>query len=124
MIKILLVEDEIETADCIAKLLTRKGFDVTVAYDLPSAMKSDLPSYQLILLDILLKGEKSFPLLKKLKQEFPDIPVVIVSAYDNDENIKEVKRLGADEIITKPIITEQLENFILSKVKPLRKENN
>jgi len=124
MIKILLVEDEKETADCIAKLLTRKGFDVTVAYDLPSAMKSDLSSYQIILLDILLKGEKSFPLLKKIKQEFPNIPVVIVSAYDNDENIKEVKRLGADEIITKPVITEQLENFILSKVKPLRKENN
>jgi DNA-binding response OmpR family regulator len=124
MIKILLVEDERETADRIAKLLTRKGFNIDVAYDLSSAMNSNLSSYQLILLDILLKGEKSFPLIKKVKQEFPDIIVVIVSAYDNDQNIIEAKRLGADEVITKPVIIEQLENFILSKVKPLRKGNN
>jgi DNA-binding response OmpR family regulator len=124
MIKILLVEDEKETADGIARLLIRKGFDVDVAYDLASAMESNFPSYQLILLDILLKDEKSFPLLEKVKREFPNVLVMIVSAYDNDQNIIEAKRLGADEIITKPLIIEQLESFILSKVKPLGKENN
>ncbi|MFA5272427.1 MAG: response regulator [Candidatus Omnitrophota bacterium] len=124
MIKILLVEDEKETADGIARLLNRKGFDVDVAYDLASAMESNFPSYQLILLDILLKDEKSFPLLEKVKREFPEVLVMIVSAYDNDQNIIEAKRLGADEIITKPLIIEQLESFILSKVKPVAKESN
>jgi DNA-binding response OmpR family regulator len=117
MIRILLVEDEKETADRIAKLLTRKGYEVDVEYDLAGAFSSDISSYRIVLLDILLKGEKSFPLLKKIKSEYPDIPVIIVSAYDNDENITEVKRLKADGIMTKPIVIEQLEDFILSKIK-------
>lgn len=124
MIKILLVEDEKETADRIARVLNRKGFDVDVLYDLSSAMEHELSSYRLIFLDLLLKGEKSFSFLKKIKQEFPNILVVVVSAYDNDENIKEVKKLGADEIITKPVTIEQLGDFILSKGEFLRKESD
>ena len=120
MIKILLVEDEKETADGIARLLNRKGFDVDVAYELSTALTRDFPSYQLILLDILLKGEKSFPLLEKVKLEFPNIPVMIVTAYDNDENVREAKRLGADRIVTKPIIIEQLESFILSEINTVK----
>ncbi len=123
MIKILLVEDEKETADCVAKLLNRKGFEVDVKYDLASAIAADLSSYQVILLDILLRSEKSFPLLKKIKKEYPNIPVLIVSAYDDDENIKEAKRLKADGVMTKPIVIEQLESFILSKLKSSGKES-
>jgi len=123
MIKILLVEDEKETADRIAKLLGRKGYEVDVKYDLAGALSSDISSYRIILLDILLKGEKSFPFLKKIKAEYPAVPVIIVSAYDNDENITEVKKLKADGIMTKPIVIEQLESFINSKLKLTNNEN-
>lgn len=121
MEKVLLVEDEKETADAIARFLTRKGFEVDVAYDLASALGKTLTDYNIILLDILLKGEKSFPMLKKVKQEQPKTPVIIVSAYDNDENIMEAKRLGADGFIAKPVMTEYLENFLLSKIHALRR---
>ncbi len=122
MDKILLVEDEKETADAIARFLTRKGFEIDVAYDLSTALGKNISDYQIVLLDILLKGEKSFPMLKKIKQEQPKLPVIIVSAYDNDENIMEAKKLGADGFIAKPVMTEYLENFLLSKIHSLRKK--
>lgn len=122
MDRILLVEDEKETADAIARFLTRKGFEIDVAYDLPAALSKNVSDYNLVLLDILLKGEKSFPMLKKIKQEQPKLPVIIVSAYDNDENIVEAKKLGADGFIAKPVMTEYLENFLLSKINSLRRK--
>jgi len=122
MDRILVVEDEKETADAIARFLTRKGFEIDVAYDLSSALSKNVSDYQIVLLDILLKGEKSFPMLQKIKQEQPKLPVIIVSAYDNDENITEAKRLGADGFIAKPVMTEYLENFLLSKIHSLRKK--
>ncbi|MDD4954922.1 MAG: response regulator [Candidatus Omnitrophica bacterium] len=122
MDRILMVEDEKETADAIARFLTRKGFEIDVAYDLPSALSKNVSDYNLVLLDILLKGEKSFPMLKKIKQEQPKLPVIIVSAYDNDENIVEAKKLGADGFIAKPVMTEYLENFLLSKINSLRRK--
>lgn len=121
MDKILLIEDEKETADAIARFLKRKGFELDVVYDLASALGKNVSDYQIVLLDILLKGEKSFPMLKKIKQEQPKLPVIIVSAYDNDENIMEAKKLGADGFIAKPVMTEYLENFLLSKIHSLRK---
>ena len=122
MEKILLVEDEKETADAIARFLTRKGFEIDVAYDLSTALAKNISDYQIVLLDILLKGERSFPMLKKIKEEQPKIPVIIVSAYDNDENITEAKKLGADGFIAKPVMTEYLENFLLSKINSLRRK--
>lgn len=122
MDRILVVEDEKETADAISRFLTRKGFQIDVAYDLSSALTKNIADYQIVLLDILLKGEKSFPLLTKIKQEQPNIPVIIVSAYDNDENITEAKKLGADGFIAKPVMTEYLENFLLSKIQSLRRK--
>jgi len=122
MDKILLVEDEKETADAIARFLTRKGYEIDVAYDLSTALSKNVSDYNLVLLDILLKGEKSFPMLKKIKQEQPRLPVIIVSAYDNDENIVEAKKLGADGFIAKPVMTEYLENFLLSKIQSLRRK--
>ncbi|MDD4182901.1 MAG: response regulator [Candidatus Omnitrophica bacterium] len=122
MDKILLVEDEKETADAIVRFLTRKGYAIDVAYDLSTALSKNVSDYNLVLLDILLKGEKSFPMLKKIKQEQPKLPVIIVSAYDNDENIVEAKKLGADGFIAKPVMTEYLENFLLSKIQSLRKK--
>jgi two-component system response regulator HydG len=120
MEKVLLVEDEKETAAMIAKFLQRKGFDVDIAHDLAGGMNRFLPYYNIVLLDIKLDGENSFPLLKKIKSECPECLVIMVSAHDTDENIIQAKQLGADGFIAKPIVSENLENFLLSKIHSLR----
>ena len=123
MEKILLVEDEVEVADIIAGFLEKKGFFVDVAYDLAGGMEKFYPhSYAIVLLDIMLKGEKSFSLLEKIKKESPQTAVIMVSGHDNNENIAEAKKKGADGFIPKPFKIDYLEGFLLSKIDSLRRE--
>jgi DNA-binding response OmpR family regulator len=122
MEKILIVEDEKETADIIASFLKRKGFQTEVVYDLPTALSKNLTDYNVALLDIVLKEEKSFPLLKKIKKDSPETTVLMVSAHDDEENIREAKSLGADGFIAKPVMSEYLEGFLLSKIHSLRRK--
>ena len=122
MEKILLIEDEVEVADIIAKFLQRKGFTVSVAYDLEGGLEKFVPKYYtIVLLDIMLKGQKSFFLLDKIKQESPQTLVIMVSGYDDSENIAEAKKRGADGFVPKPFKIEYLEGFLLSKIKSLRR---
>ena len=122
MEKILLVEDEKETAVMVARFLERKGFHVDVAYTLPQGLDAFSPEHKIVLLDIMLEGETCFPLLKKIKDERPQTGVIVVSAHDDEENIREAKRLGADDFIAKPFVSEHLEGMLLSKIHSLSKE--
>lgn len=122
MENILIVEDERETADTMAVALRRRGYSVDCAYTLAQGLKLFGGEYCAVLLDILLGTEKSFPLLKKIKEEYPQTIVIMVTAYDEDDNVREAKRLGADGFITKPFMTEYLENLILSKIRSLKKK--
>jgi two-component system OmpR family response regulator len=122
MVKILVVEDEKATADMIITFLKRKGFATDVAYDLLSAMDKTVTDYDIVLLDIILKDAKSFPLLKKIKEQSPKTAVIMVSAHDDDVNIAEAKKLGADWFIAKPMMSEYLESFLLAKINSLCKK--
>jgi DNA-binding response OmpR family regulator len=122
MEKILLVEDEVEIADIVAKFLKRKGFFVDVVHDLAGGMQKFIPGYYtIVLLDIMLKGEKSFSLLEKIKQESPQTAVIMVSGHDNNENIALAKKKGADGFIPKPFKIDYLEGFLLAKINSLRR---
>jgi DNA-binding response OmpR family regulator len=122
MENILIVEDERETADTMAIALRRRGYSVDCAYRLAQGLKLFNSEYGAVLLDILLGTEKSFPLLKKIKEEHPETVVIMVTAYDEDDNVREAKRLGADAFITKPFMTEYLENLIVTKIRSLKKK--
>ncbi|MBU2102796.1 MAG: response regulator [Candidatus Omnitrophota bacterium] len=122
MERILIVEDEHEVAETMAVALRRRGHQVDLAHTLAQAMKTSANDYPVILLDILLGTEKSFPFLKKIKEDNPSAIVIMVTAYDEDENVREAKRLGADAFLTKPFMTEYLENLIISKINSLKKK--
>ena len=117
MKKIFLVEDEKMVADVIARFFEKKGFQVDVAYDLTTGFEMWKPGFDLVLLDINLRDETSFPLLKKIKEENPDIPVLIFSGYDSEENIQKAKKLGADGFIPKPFRIEFLNKRLSTNIK-------
>lgn len=120
MKKILVVEDEQLIADVVVKFLSNKGYEVDVAYDLPSAFEAYHPGLDVILLDIDLKGEESFSLLSKIKSETPNIVVLMFSGYDSEDYINKAKKLGADGFIPKPFRIEFLEDFLLPKIEHIR----
>ncbi|MDY6801850.1 MAG: response regulator [Bacteroidota bacterium] len=103
---ILIVDDSETNLVLLEAILEDADFDVKTAYSTKEAEKV-LKSYtpQLILLDLLMPNENGFDLLRKLKShnDLKVIPIIIVTAFANNENKVIAKDLGAEDIIEKPI---------------------
>ena len=124
MKKILLVEDEEAVAEFIFVYFSKKGITVDIAYDLDQGNEMFGPEYCLVILDVMMHGSTSFPLLARIKEENPKMPVFMFSSYDDEEFMDEAKRLGADGFVPKSMGLEYLEDFYLSKVKHLFDEES
>jgi YesN/AraC family two-component response regulator len=67
----------------------------------------------LILSDINMPGMTGFELLEKVKSEYPELKVMMISAYGDDEHTQKAMQLGADELLAKPIDFNKLEEKLL-----------
>jgi DNA-binding NtrC family response regulator len=84
MANILIVDDQACVRDLIAEILFDEGHKVRSAGDVASAMKEVRSSWpELILLDLYLDGPQGFGLLRDIKRRHPDLPVIMVTAYDS-----------------------------------------
>ncbi len=98
--RILLVEDDIETSDMLKDFLITENFEVVTAYDGKSACKKFLENkYSLVLLDIMIPGINGIEVMKIIR-ESSTVPIIIISAKDSDKTLG--LGLGADDYITKP----------------------
>lgn len=107
--KILLVDDERALREMVYGFLQRAGFhQVTMAGSCKEAEKL-FPDTEphLILLDVMLPDGDGFSLLRKLRQ-ISEVPVIFLSARDEDESRLRGLGLGADDYITKPFLPEEL----------------
>lgn len=99
---VLIIEDELSLAELIAMYLNREGIETSIA---GSAEEADRQlaggSFDLITLDINLPGKDGFEFLQQFRRNY-EIPVVIVSAREADEDIIMGLGIGADEFVTKP----------------------
>lgn len=107
--KILLVDDERALREMVSGFLRRAGFHkVTVAANCLEAEELfALKEPHLVLLDVILPDGDGFSLLKKLRK-MSEVPVIFLSARDEDENRLRGLGLGADDYITKPFLPEEL----------------
>lgn len=107
--KILLVDDEKALREMVCGFLQRAGFhEVTMAGNCKEAEEvfSDTEPH-LILLDVMLPDGDGFSLLKRLRK-ISEVPVIFLSARDEDESRLRGLGLGADDYITKPFLAEEL----------------
>ena len=102
MNKILIIEDDKDIAAIERVFLTVSGYEVDLAYDGFTGLNMGLSkSYDLIILDIMLPGINGFDICIKLRENL-DIPILLVTAKQDD--IDKIKGLGsgADDYIEKP----------------------
>ena len=115
MKKILIVEDDRTTAVGIEYSLIQEGYQVTIAPDLSSA-KSNLQNntYSLVLLDLNLPDGSGYDLCQMIRAK-SDVPIIFLTAVDDEPNIVMGLDLGADDYITKPFRLREL----LSRIKAI-----
>ena len=107
--KIMLVDDEPALRKMVAEFLAKEGFqNVVCAGSCLEAMAVYHREYPaLILLDVMLPDGDGFGLFGELRRE-SEVPVIFLSARDEDENRLHGLGLGADDYITKPFLPKEL----------------
>jgi DNA-binding response OmpR family regulator len=100
--RVLIVEDELELAELIQLYLEKDGIESEIRDSAESGIESlRNGSFDLVVLDVNLPGMDGFEFLQQTKPTL-DIPVIIVSARESDEDIIMGLATGADEFVTKP----------------------
>ncbi len=113
MKKILIVEDDLALSSGLCFELDTSGYLTSAAYTLEKAdrlLKKE--SFHLVLLDVNLPDGNGFDLCKKIKADFPEIPVIFLTANDMDKDVINGFDLGADDYISKPFHTQILKRRI------------
>lgn len=109
--KVLIVDDDAAWLKAMLKELEEYSgsFSVTPAYDGKEALEilaSDQIS--LVVSDLRMPNIDGFELLNRVLRQYPDIPVIIITAYDRPKTREVVFNSGADEYVTKPFTAEDL----------------
>lgn len=106
--RILIVEDERPIAELERDYLEMEGFQVEIAEDGPSGLAAAMdPSVDLVILDLMLPGLDGFSLLRELRTK-RDIPVILLSAKQEEVDKIRGLGLGADDYVTKPFGPQEL----------------
>jgi DNA-binding NtrC family response regulator len=113
MLKLLIIDDEIDFLDTIAKRLELRGFDVTKAANGNNALEVvKRKKFDIALLDLKMPGLNGFEVLKILKEEHKYIEVIILTAHGSIEAAFDTSKLGAFGFLTKPYNFEVLIDMI------------
>jgi DNA-binding response OmpR family regulator len=119
--RILLVEDEKKVSSFIKKGLEEEFYSVDAAYDGKNALNLALnENYDLIILDIMLPVKDGVTVLRELRKNEIDVPVLMLTAKDSIDNKVESLDSGADDYLTKPFAFEEL----LARVRALLRRNS
>ena len=113
MYRILIVEDDLSIATIIEEYLRFDGFSASIASEGPSGLAQGLSGmFDLILLDVMLPGMDGFTVCRKLRETL-DIPILMVSARQEDIDKIKALGLGADDYIEKPFTP----SVLIAKIK-------
>jgi two-component system, OmpR family, alkaline phosphatase synthesis response regulator PhoP len=103
MRRILVVEDNPDLAFGLRNNLEIEGYEVTVAGDGPTGLlRARNSSPDLIILDLMLPGLDGYRVLRTLREEGVEVPVLILTARGEEADKVRGFRLGADDYVTKP----------------------
>ena len=107
--RVLLVEDEEKLANGLAHNLRAEGFAVDLAFDGESGKNHALTyAYDIVILDVMLPGLDGAEVLKIIRAQNRDVPVLILTARDSIQDKVKFFKAGADDYLTKPFSFAEL----------------
>ena len=102
-LRILIADDEEEIRETLREIFTEDGYEVIVADGESSALQGIRAGSDLALIDIKLGEDNGIELLRKIKQQFPQIPVIMITGYGTVSLAKEAFKIGAHDFLEKPL---------------------
>ncbi|MBN2900042.1 MAG: response regulator transcription factor [Clostridia bacterium] len=108
MKRIALVEDEISLNTILSRYLEKEGYQVDSFTNGLDAYNAIDKTFDLWVLDIMVPMMDGFELIKEIKSRFPSIPVIFISARNQDIDRVIGLELGSDDYISKPFLPREL----------------
>lgn len=117
--KILLVEDSEMIVKAIKFLLEEHNYDVSVASTIKDAKEKVSNNYDLVILDVMLPDGNGLDFFKN----YVDVPTLVLSAHDEEEDVVTSLDLGVEDYIIKPFRSKELLSRINNIIKRNKKNN-
>ncbi len=107
--KMMLVDDEERFLQTTAKMLTRLGYDaVTASSGMECLQKLEQDLIHVVILDVKMPGLDGLETLKRIKQQFPMVEVIMLTGHATAESAVEGLKSGATDYLVKPTDIEAL----------------
>ena len=107
--KILVIDDEISILDSLAGILSDEGFTPICVDSAEKGLKQiKTEAVDLVLLDIWMPGMDGIEALKKIKDEYPELPVIMISGHGTIETAVQATKIGAFDFIEKPLSYDKI----------------
>jgi DNA-binding NtrC family response regulator len=115
--RVLVVDDDPHFLDALVETVAMLGYEAKGANDCESALEALKDGqYAMVLADVAMPEMNGFDLLKVLKRQHPELPVVIMTGHNLSEPAADMIRKSADAYLTKPFRQDAVK-AILSKIK-------
>lgn len=107
--RILLVDDNEELLYSLCRIFRNAGFVVTSAPDAETAIEGlAAAAPDVVMTDFRLPGRSGLDVLRAVRERFPNVPVLLVTAYGDDATFQAARELGAFAMMTKPVMRQEL----------------
>lgn len=108
--QILVIDDERDLCEILRFNLSSAGFEVHTAYSGEEALARGISNYDLLLLDVMMPDMSGFELAARLKQDAgtADVPIIFLTALNDEEDTLHGFDLGADDYIAKPFSVREV----------------
>ncbi|WP_321330963.1 response regulator transcription factor [uncultured Bacteroides sp.] len=120
--RILVVDDEEDLCEILKFNLENEGYEVDTANSAEEALKMDISSYHLLLLDVMMGEISGFKMANMLKKEkkTANVPIIFITAKDTENDTVTGFNLGADDYISKPFSLRE----VIARVKAVLKRTS
>lgn len=123
MAKILVVDDEERITKLIRNILIQDGHIITSYLNFDEVKEDELPSFDMILLDVMMPGTDGFEACRKMRSKV-DCPILFITAKTEEEDIVYGFGLGADDYIKKPFGMDELKARINAHLRREKRTHN
>ena len=107
--RLLVIEDDRKVASFLASGLREDGYEVDVSHDgVEGLFNAQVNDYDALLVDIMLPGKNGYAIVHELRTGGKTVPILILTARDESDEIVRGLDAGADDYVTKPFILNEL----------------